>query len=116
MTRTFTRNGNNDIYIANDGRLAISTGLEAVKEACETASYALLAEMIYSQNRGLPYFQTIWTGAPNVAIFRRYLINTLLAIDGVTDVQSVTAQVQNNTLKYTAEIVTIYGATVISNG
>lgn len=111
MTQTFATNEKNDIYIGEDGNLVINSGLDAVRGACETASYAILKEMVLSINSGLPYFETIFVGSPNYQIFRTYLINTLLGVNGVLSIQSLALTVQNGVLNYSATIVTQYGTT-----
>lgn len=116
MTQTFTTNADQDIFINSEGLLSISTGLQAVLEACETASYALLGEMIFSSGQGLPYFQTVWVGSPNYAVFRAALIATLLGVDGVLDVPNLSLQVQSGTLTYRAIIKTKYGQAELTNG
>lgn len=116
MTKTFGTNSDNDIYLGRDGNLVVLNGLEAVTAACESATRALLNEMIYSINRGIPYFETIWVGSPNYAVFRNYLINTLLGVDGVLSVQSLSLTVAEGVLNYTATIATKFGKAELTNG
>lgn len=116
MTVTFGTNADNDLYLGPDGNLVVLTGLAAVTAVCETTSRALLTEMIYQVNSGIPYFESIFVGSPNYAIFRSYLINALLAVDGVQNVQSLTLTVNKGVLHYQATIQTKFGPGVISNG
>lgn len=109
MTKTFATNNNNDLFIGNDGNLAIVNGQQAVLQACATAAKAQLGEMIYATNRGLPNFQTVWVGSPNLAQFEAALRQTLLSVNGVTEITDLSTSVTNNTLFYTATIKTIYG-------
>ena len=114
MVTTFGTNDNNDIYIGGNGNLAVFSGLDAVMDACETASKAQLGEMVLATELGMPNFQTIWVGSPNYAIFQNYLRNTLLSVPGVLEVQSIELAVTDNILRYTAVIVTIFGSGVLS--
>ena len=114
MTRTFGTNANSDIYIGRDGNLVVLDGIEAVSAACETATYAIIGEMIYSENRGIPYFETVWVGSPNYAIFRTYLINTLLSVDGVLNVQELSLAVDSGVLSYSATILTRFGVAALN--
>ena len=116
MTQTFGTDANNDIYLGRDGNLVVLTGLEAVLAACESTSRAILTEMIYTVNKGVPYFETIFVGSPNYAIFRNYLTNALLAVDGVLNVQSLSLTVAEGVLNYTATIQTKFGPGEIGNG
>jgi hypothetical protein len=116
MVQTLGTNSINDIYIGNDGNIAVFRDLQAVLGACETASKAQLGEMVLAINSGIPNFQTVWVGSPNFAVFQSYLRNTLLAIPGVIGVESIEISSIENTLEYTATINTQFGTGVIANG
>jgi hypothetical protein len=114
MTRVFTVDENNDLILAGDGDLAISTDLEAVLQACEHAAKAQLAEMVLAVDQGVPNFQTIWQGSPNVFQFEAYLRRQLQNVTGVVEVSELTSTVSDNVLSYTATIQTIYGQGVVN--
>lgn len=116
MAKSFSLNSNNDIFIGLDGLLSISNDLEAVLQDCATAAKAQLGEMILSIDQGVPNFQTIWQSAANVAQFEAFLRRTILRVSGVTEIKSLSVVVRDNTLFYTAEIVTIYGQGALTNG
>ncbi len=109
MVQTFSTNSDNDIYIGQDGRLAIATGIDAVLQACKTASLAQLGEMVLATGLGIPNRETIWVGVPNYQLWELYLRKTLLSVPGVQSVKSLQINVRDNTLFYTVTIVTIYG-------
>lgn len=113
MTLTFSINENNDIYLDASGNIAMSTGLEAVKNICQNAAQTRFGEMIYATNEGLPFFETLWNGKPNTSQFEAALRNTLLQVADVKQVISVATQIRDNTLIYRAIILTIYGQTFI---
>lgn len=114
MTQTFATNALNDIYIGADGNLAIAMGEQAVLQACATAAKAQLGEMVLAINNGIPNFQTVWVGAPNLAIFQSYLRRTLQNVEGVIEVTELTTSVDGGVLSYTATIRTIYGLAAIN--
>jgi len=114
MTKTFGVNENNDLFIGTDGNLVIRTGLLAVRDACANAAKAQLGEMVLDVNRGIPNFQTVWIGNPNIAQFEAALQKALSAVDGVTRVLGINTRVQNGVLSYTAGILTAYGQTVVT--
>lgn len=116
MTRVFTVDTNNDLVISGDGRLAISSDLEAVLQACEHVAKAQLGEMVLAVDEGVPNFQTIWQGAPNIVQFKAYLRRELQKVVGVQEVSALEASISNNVLSYTATIKTIYGEGVIDGG
>lgn len=108
MVQTFAGNENNDIYIGDDGNLAVLHNEEAVLDACATAVKAQKGEMIYKINSGMPNFQTIWSGHPNLLQFQAALRTVLLAVSGVVDIVSVESSIENNELSYSVKIQTIY--------
>jgi len=115
MTQTLAVTDRNDIFIGTDGNLSIAANAEAVKFACASASKAQLGEMVLATLLGIPNFQVVWVGVPNIPIFERYLRSALMAVPGVTGLKSLVTSVQNNKLSYVCEINTIYGE-VTANG
>lgn len=119
MTKTFAvrtelgANGQpttqNDLYLDNTGDLTVASDLQAVLQACRCAAQALRGEMIFDQNRGIPNFQLIWNGVPNLIQYENELRNAFLNIDGVKEVVSLRVTLSQQVLKYTAIIKTIYG-------
>lgn len=114
MVQTFSTNSSQDIFIGSDGNLSVSTGLQGVIDACETATYAQLHEMVLANNLGMPNYQTIWIGQPNYPIWNLYLRNTLESVAGVNSVKNIQISRGNNILNYTATIKTDFGTTTIS--
>lgn len=110
MTQTFAADANNDLFLGKNGNLAIVSGLEAVLQNCAHLAKSLLGEMVLETDQGLPYRETLWTGAHNVAQFEAALRAGLLGVDGVSEITSLNINQVGNTLKYAADIVTIYGA------
>ena len=109
MTKVFKVDSNNDLYIAQDGNLAIGSELDAVVQACEHAVKAQLGEMMYRADEGMPNFQAVWSGQPNVPQFVAALKKRLEGVDGVIEAIEIQAQVSENVLSYSATIRSIYG-------
>jgi len=114
MTQTFATNNNNDLYIGANGNLVIVSGIEAVKQACQTAVKAQLHEMPYQYTSGMPDFTAVWVGSPNYEQYRAALTITLSAVDGVLSVDSVALEQTNTILNYQAVITTEFGRAVLS--
>jgi hypothetical protein len=114
MTRTLAVDDTNDIFIGPDGALSVVTDLQAVLFACAQAVQAQLGEMMLAVDEGMPNFQTIWNGAPNLVQFEAYLRRTLTAVEGVNSVETVTIEVGGRALRYVATIATIYGPGVVN--
>ena len=109
MTRCFAVNENNDIYIGQDSNLAIVNGIEATEQACQHAAQAQLGEMVLAITQGMPTFQTIWNGTPNINQYEAVLRSTLLSVSGVNEVVSIVFNQTVDEISYTAVIRTIYG-------
>ncbi len=123
---TFSANVNNnisgvdyfDIYLGSDGNLSTSNNQQAVMEACAEAANTLLGEVVLDINVGIPYFQVVWNGVPNLQQFEAALKSAFLAVGGgdyVTGVPSLIVSINGSTLTYTAIIQTIYGVSNLIN-
>jgi hypothetical protein len=122
--QTFAVNTNNDLYIDEQGNLAIVYDLQAVSQACKQAALTLLGEMVLQTNQGIPYQTAIWVGVPNIPAFEGALRSSWLAIQGVTGVASLVTSIGPYTspgttvpitaLSYSATIDTIFGSVSIA--
>lgn len=110
----------NDIYLDDDGNIALSFDLQALVEQCSQVGRTLLGEMVLNTDLGIPYFQTMWTGVPNIPQFVAALRQSFLNVNGVIEVVSIEhtqGDLQpSDTFSYTATIRTIYGTGVVTNG
>lgn len=106
---TFYTNDKNDIYLNTAGRIDMKTDIYAVLQACRNAAQTLLGELVLQGNVGIPNFQLIWSGSPNLIQYENALRTTFLGIQNVDDVTELDVFVENNVLKYNATIKTIYG-------
>lgn len=114
MTQTILTNTQNDIYIAPSGSLALGSGQLAVENICENVSKLQLGEALLQTGLGIPNFQAVWVGVPNIATFQQYLRKALGNAGGVRKVVSLTTSVLNGQLKYIAKIESAYGLLAIS--
>lgn len=105
-------NSNNDIYVDENGNLAMVTGVDAVKQDCEHAMKAQFGEMFLQPLQGLPNLADVWR-TQNFIKWEGVARATLAAINGVVRVVSFVIQPNGDTLNYTAQILTIYSATLI---
>lgn len=114
MTKTFAVNSNNDLYIGIDGNLVIANDLVAVTQDCEHVAKTMLNSCVLQTNYGLPYFQVIFNGSPQIPQFQAALRQAFLNVDGVVDVLSLSTNQNANTLTYSAVIQTAYGNVALS--
>lgn len=111
--KTFATNENSD-FLVTGRSLSLATDLDAVLLVCRHAARAILGEMVFAQDQGMPYFETVWTGAPTTAPFEAAFRERIMQIAGVTEIQELTTSLVNGALSYSATIATIYGTGAIS--
>ncbi len=114
MTQTLGLNSVNDIYLGADGNLVMLSGVEAIAGACETVSKAQLGEMVLATTQGLPNFQAVWIGVPNLRLWQSYLLSALQNVSGVLAVTNLSLQQVDGILSYEATIKTPFGITQIN--
>jgi len=108
--RTFNTDGlNNDLYIAPNGQLSIVSELSALAKVCENVVKTMMGELVLQGDEGIPNFQVLWVGNPNIAQAENAIREALMGVDGVIDVIELSSFVSNSVLNYTAIIKTIYG-------
>jgi hypothetical protein len=103
----------NDMYL-DQGNIAMAFDIEALVQICRQVCQVRLGEVVLDTIAGLPFFETVFNGSPNIQQFETALTIALSNVPGVTQVQSVTVTVNGNILNYVAVILTIYGGTVIN--
>ena len=113
-TLAFAVDENNDIFLGANGNLAFTADLAAVKQCCEHAMKTLLAECVLDLPRGIPYFQQVWNGRPNLEQFDFAGVNALLAVAGVTQVTSFESTLNGERLEYQAIIQTQFGTVTLT--
>jgi hypothetical protein len=106
----------NDVYLLPNGNLALGQGLAAVENGCANAAKLQLGEAVLQTGLGIPNFQAVWVGTPNIAAFQQYLRKALSNVPGVVRVVSLTTKVANNALSYVAQVESIYGNTATLSG
>jgi len=109
MTLTFATDGDGDLVLGQDDRVIMLTGAKAVANVCKNVALGQLGEMMYATDRGLPNFDLVWIGAPNVSQWQAKLRSSLLAVDGVTGISSLIVKRVGHEMQYAAVIKTVYG-------
>jgi hypothetical protein len=115
MTKTFAVDENGDISVGPDGNFTILEGIEAVQNVCLDAVRTQLGEMVLAVDQGIPYFDAVWSGVPNIPQFEAALRKAVLAVDGVVRIISLNVIIQNDVLSYSMSILTSYGEGSISD-
>lgn len=113
MSTIFAIDSNNGFLISG-GNATLVTGLDAVVINCQHEAQTLLGEDPFRQNKGMPNFQTVWGGTPNVIEFEASLRSTLLAVADVDSLSNFSATIDGDNLNYSIEINTIFGTATIT--
>lgn len=100
----------NDIYLDADGNISLSFDIQAVLQACAQAAKTLLGEIVLNTTLGIPYFQTVWIGVPNIQQWTAALRSSFLAVPNVVDIISLITSQQESILTYSAIIRTSFGS------
>lgn len=114
MTIQIGVNANNDIFLDSAGNLTMVTDLTACVQACQQAAQAQRGEMQFHLNRGVPNFQVIWNGSPNVAQWRAAIREELLLTQDVTGVQELNVSLVGDEANYTAVIKSAFGTGTVN--
>lgn len=83
-------------------------------QAAQHAAQTQLGEMIYSTDAGVPNFDTVWNGSPNLSQFDAFLRRALLAVDGVQQIQALDISKSGGVLSYRVTIQTVFGTAVLN--
>ncbi len=111
---TFSVNEFNDLFLDSRGNIAISHDLDALLFICAQVAKTQLGECVLNTNLGIPNFQVVWNGVPNIIQFEAALREAILAIDGVIEISSLMTEIIDNQLKYSMVIRTNFGGGIVS--
>jgi hypothetical protein len=106
--KSLATNQRNDLFINADGSLALARDIEAVKQDCQHAMQAQLGEMVFALDRGMPTRDLVWHDT-NLVQFEAYARQTLRAVGGVVDVTAFEVAIEDNALRYSVTIQTVFG-------
>ena len=101
----------NDLYLDELGNIAMVSDLEALKNVIENVLRTQLGELQLNTQKGIPYFQTIFSHQTNVQYWKAYMVEAIENIDNVIRCESFEIDINNekNLLTYNSTIKTIYG-------
>lgn len=112
---TIARDENCDLYLDGSGNIALVSGLEAYAQIINAKMRTSLGELQLSMEKGVPYFQTVFSDKSMVPIWQNAVEEMLLKIPFVKEITLFDCKYEGDVLKYTAEIRTDNG-TVTING
>ncbi len=110
------------IKIDNDRNPVIISGkfiwvydVDVVAQNCEQAMRQQLDELNYDANKGIQYFDNVFTGNPNFQRFESQARSALNAVNGVNGITDFNFEFNDNILSYNADISTIYGQATVAS-
>jgi len=106
---TLQLNNNNDLQLNNINNISLAKDIYAVEQSCKNATMALLGEMIFNTDKGIPYFETVWNGNPQIQQAEFEIRSAILDVEGVKNIKDFSIFVKNGVLSYNTTIETIYG-------
>lgn len=111
---TTSVNEDNDVYLGADGNLAMVRNIQATMQTAEHFAKAARGEMIHKMDEGMPFMQTVFARDASVPQFEAALRKRLLAAPNVKSIIELITVQEDDVLRYTATIETIYGAVNIN--
>lgn len=113
--RTLEVGKDNDPVLDSAGNLRLVAGEKAVALVAEHYVKALLGEMMFKADKGMPHFTTALGVNANLAQFEAAFRARMKEIPEIVTVQDFNATIDDDALKYTATLETVYGLTQLAN-
>ena len=114
MSITLAVDSKNDLYVDAGGNIGIVRDIVACMQSAQQAAQTQLGEMQYHVDRGLPNFQVIWNGHPNVAQFEAALRREVLKVTDVLDIPELSTRLAGDRVVYAITIRTTFGTAVLN--
>ncbi len=109
MSRTLAVDKDNNPVVGNDGNLVFAAGEAAVAHISKHFVKALLGEMMYKADQGMPIFSAALGASANLAQFETAFRARMKEIPDILSVRSFQASIDNGVLRYVATIETVHG-------
>lgn len=107
--KTIAINSNNDIYLDNFNNLALKNDLDAMGDIFVNKSQTNTGELLYNADKGVDFFNTVFSSPAYPDLFQHELINELKDTDSTQNVRDFVGEVQKNVYSYSVKIQTDYG-------
>lgn len=107
--KTIGIDSNNDIYLDNSNNLGMKSDLGAMGDILVNKSQTVEGELIYETEKGIDFFNTIFSSPCYPDLFQNQLLTQLEDTDAVQEVSNYNAKTEDNIYSYTVDIQTDYG-------
>lgn len=105
----------NDIFLNVRGDIALVAGKEAYSQIVDAKMKTTIGEVQLNLAAGLPYFETVFSSGSLVRVWESEAVKMLGNLDFVKSIESFDCKVEDDMVKYTAEIKTNSGV-INTNG
>jgi hypothetical protein len=112
--KTIGINDNNDIYLTPSGNLAVKSDLEAMGDILVNKAQGNRGELQYDTEKGVDYFNTIFSSPCYPDLFQAQLVATLEDTDEVQKVSDYSAKIDGDVYSYSVNITTSYGEVALN--
>ena len=96
-------------FAFQNGDIYLIAGLDEVIQTCEQSIKQSRGELPFAQQKGVSYFDNLFTGNRNLQLFRAQLREELLTVNDVFAVTSVEIKQVNDKIDYQVTIKTTFG-------
>lgn len=100
---------NNDIYIDSNNNLALKSDLDAMGDIFVNKVQTVKGELLYNNDKGIDYFNTIFGEPPYPDVFQSQVIAELSDTEDTQKVSAYDYTINNNIYSYTVDCETTYG-------
>lgn len=114
MAKSFAVDERNDLFVGKTGGLAMVASAEAVGVAAKSNAQALLGEMLYAADVGVPFFDVAFQNGASRAQFEAFTRGAIMQTPDVLQIDSFEVFTYGDRLGYSCEILTTFGGTTIN--
>lgn len=107
--KTIGIDSNNDIYLDNSNNLGMKSDLGAMGDILVNKSQTVEGELIYDTEKGIDFFNTIFSSPCYPDLFQNQLLTQLEDTYAVQEVSGYTAETSDGVYSYKVNVQTDYG-------
>lgn len=101
--------------VISNGRFVFVFYADVVAQNCEQAMRQQRGELNYDADKGIQYFDNIFTGNPNFQRFESQARRAILNVPGVTGINTFNFEFNGNILSYNADYSSVFGPITVAN-
>ena len=105
--------------ILKNGSFQFVYDVDVISQNCDQAMRQQLGELNYDKDKGIEYFDNVYSGSPNFQRFEAQARAQILNVEGVVGINSFEYELSNESdeiiLNYSANISTIYGLATVDD-